>query len=88
MDTLKQSEDLSRGLLQNLDNFSYVLQEEHRKMSHPRAHNNLVRIKKKKVKFKNGSAELSVQTLISLYFIVSNPQATNALWLYYCEYYW
>ncbi len=48
MDTLKKSEDLSRGLLQNLDNFSYVLQEEHRKMSHPRAHNNLVRIKKKK----------------------------------------
>ncbi len=79
MDTLKKSEDLSRGLLQNLDNFSYVLQEEHRKMSHPRAHN-LVRIKKKKkVQFKNGSAELSVQTLISLYFIVSNPHATNVL---------
>lgn len=38
MDTLKNSEDLSRRLLQNLDNFSYVLKEKHRKMSQPTAH--------------------------------------------------
>jgi len=39
MDTLKNSEDLSRRLLQNLDNFSNVLKkEEHGKMSQPTAH--------------------------------------------------
>lgn len=38
MDTLKNSKDLSRRLLQNLYNFSYVLQDNDRKMSQPTAH--------------------------------------------------
>jgi len=33
MDTLKNSEDLSRRLLQNLDNFSNVLKKEERWVS-------------------------------------------------------
>lgn len=63
MDTLKNSEDLSRRLLQNLDNFSYVLKEEHRKMSQPKAH-----MDHTQHKFIKRSAELSVEILIAVAF--------------------